>query len=312
MPAYEKVLLLTTNHVGNNIFCTPAIHLLKQHWPNTRLDVVAMSARGADVFAANPDIHKVYHTSRKRKLHKIAAHYPLVIGLHHDKAKKYLAGLSVKSVAIGPSNGNHRAAHALEFMQALLQCAVQESDRHYILPPQAKHYAEIKNHLTVSAQDILVGLHLGCGRTAVHGWKIWYKRRDVDPKLWPLENYIQLGKLLVHANPHIRLVITGSPHEKFLGKQFAKHIPGTIDLIGKTSLFSMAALMQHLRLFITQDTGALHVACSTEVPLIGLFGPTDPAHTGPFPPRPQHVVLKKEKMLEILPEEVCERAALFL
>lgn len=306
MPNYEKVLLLTTNHVGNNIFCTPAIHLLKKHWPHTKLDVVTMSARGADVFAANPDINKIYTTTRKRKFNKIAALYPLVIGLHHDKANKYLQALPVKSIAIGASRGKHRAEEALEFIQGLLQCPIQDSDRHYVLPPQAQHRAEIKKQLIVSAQDILVGLHLGCGRTAVHGWKIWYKRRDVDPKLWPLEQYIALAKLLINANPRIRLVITGSRNEKFLGKQFVKQIPGTINLMGKTSLFSLAALMQHLRVFITQDTGALHVACSTDVPLIGLFGPTNPVLTGPFPLQPQHVILKKNTMQEIVPEEVCK------
>ena len=308
MTVYEKVLLVTTNHVGNNLFCTPAIHLLKKHWPDTQFDIVAMSARGAAVFAQNPDIHKIYATARKNKIAKLAAKYPLVIGLHHDKAQKYLTGVPTKTLAIGVSNNHqHRAEETLQFVSHFLGCEAEDSDRRYVLPPQAKHFAAIEKYLKHSTEDILIGLHLGCGRTAVHGWKIWYKNRDQDERLWPLKKYIQLGKLLVAANPRIRMVITGSRNEKFLGKQFVKQVPGTINLIGKTSLFTLAALMRYLRLFITQDTGALHVACATEVPLIGLFGPTNPERTGPFPlQQSQHIILKKNSMAEIMPEEVAE------
>jgi ADP-heptose:LPS heptosyltransferase len=78
-----------------------------------------------------------------------------------------------------------------------------------------------------------------------------------------------------------------------------------INLIGKTSLLELAALMRQLRMFVTHDTGALHVACATGVPLVGLFGPTEPSQTGPYPRRPQDILLRKTKIEEIRPAEVC-------
>jgi ADP-heptose:LPS heptosyltransferase len=58
-------------------------------------------------------------------------------------------------------------------------------------------------------------------------------------------------------------------------------------------------------MFVTHDTGALHVACATGVPLVGLFGPTEPSQTGPYPRRPQDILLRKTKIEEIRPAEVC-------
>lgn len=301
----EKILLLATNHVGNNIFCTPAIRLLKKHYPKMQLDVIAMSSRGGDVFKNHPDINHVYITARKYKICRLAKQYPLVIGLHPEKSQQYLSGLN-NIVCINPfRRDKHRAEETLEFMQKLLNSDVTDADRNYVLTPQPKHFAELTQHFSqTNADDILIGLHLGGGKTAVHGWKVWYKGRNKSPRLWPLTNYINLAKQLQQTNPHIRIVITGSRFEKFLAKKFIKQVPNTINLIGATSLLGLTALMQHLHVYITQDNGTLHVACATAVPLIGLFGPTEPEITGPYPVKSQHTIIKKNNMQEISPEEV--------
>jgi D-glycero-alpha-D-manno-heptose-7-phosphate kinase len=59
------VLLLTTGHVGSNIFCTPAIHLLKRRLPDVHFDVVASSERGLSAFESNPDIDACYDLARQ-------------------------------------------------------------------------------------------------------------------------------------------------------------------------------------------------------------------------------------------------------
>jgi ADP-heptose:LPS heptosyltransferase len=100
-------------------------------------------------------------------------------------------------------------------------------------------------------------------------------------------------------------VLTGSRNEGFLGRRFIKQVPQVINLVGKTSLLELAALMPRLQMFVTHDNGALHVACATGAPLVGLFGPTEPKQTGPYPYRPQNTFLRKTKMEEIKPVEVC-------
>jgi len=305
---YAKILLIASSHVGNNILCTPAIRLLKKHWQTTQLDVLTMSWRAATAFAGNHDVHKILVSAWKSRICRHAAQYPLVIGLHRDKTLKYLTGFTDSQLIIIPADppNKHRADHGLDFIQSLVGGSRDESDRNYVLCPTAQDIMHIKKRLRTEPTDILVGFHLGSGRTAVHGWKFWYKRRDKDPKLWPLENYIEVGKLLTAANPNIRLVITGLRNEKFLGKKFVKQVPKTINLIGNTSLLELTALMNQINIFVTQDTSALHVACATEVPLVSLFGPTNFEATGPYPVRVQHTVIRKASMQEIAPRDVCE------
>lgn len=308
IPAHAKeVLLVTTSHVGSNLFCTPAIRLLKKTRPNLQLDLLALSQPGGEVFHNNPDIRKIFVKKNfSWRIRRLAKRYDSVIVLHKMVAKKYFAKPQSNIICPESFTAIHRADQTLEFMQTLLNCPITEADRQYVINAQPHHHQQIQSLLLPFKNQILIGMHLGCGRTAEHGWKFWYKKRDKAHKLWPLSRYIELAGELKKLNPNIRIVITGSKNERFLAKSFLQAIPDSIDLIGKTSIQSLAALMNCLKLFVTQDTGTLHVACTTELPIIGLFGSTLPEVTGPYPLRPHHVILKKNHVADITAAEVAE------
>src|SRR5437870_5709132 len=78
----RRVLLLLTGHVGSNIFCTPAIHLLKLERPEVQFDVVATSGRGKSVFEGNPDVGQAFCRMTAGRIRALAGRYDLVIGLH--------------------------------------------------------------------------------------------------------------------------------------------------------------------------------------------------------------------------------------
>ena len=89
-----------------------------------------------------------------------------------------------------------------------------------------------------------------------------------------------------------RLVLTGSKSEKKLAAKFMRRAPTAVDLVDRTTVLQLAALNRYLALFVSSDTGALHVACATDVGVIALFGPTPAVYTGPYPPRPTHRLLQ--------------------
>ena len=64
------------------------------------------------------------------------------------------------------------------------------------------------------------------------------------------------------------------------------------DLTGKTSLVELAALLQRAQLFVGIDSGIMHLAAAMGTPVVGIFGPTDPQHTGPAGER--SVVVRRE------------------
>ena len=55
-----------------------------------------------------------------------------------------------------------------------------------------------------------------------------------------------------------------------------------IDLCGKTGLKELTALLAGAKVVVTNDTGPMHIAAALNVPVIAIFGPTDPAKTGPY------------------------------
>ena len=72
-----------------------------------------------------------------------------------------------------------------------------------------------------------------------------------------------------------------------------KHVgEGGADLAGETDLLQLAAVLEHCRLLVTNDTGTMHVAAAVGTPVIALFGPTDPGVTGPW--GEGHTVVKQE------------------
>lgn len=101
-------------------------------------------------------------------------------------------------------------------------------------------------------------------------------------KRWPADRFQDLACKLL-KNRHIFLVITGSSAEIPLAKEIAEGInPSPVILSGNTSLEELLAVIGISSLFITNDTGPMHIANALGIPLIALFGPTDHRATGPF------------------------------
>ena len=303
----DRILILTSSSTGNNVFCTPALRLLRKHLPHSVIDVVALNKLSAEVFEGNPDINAVHIAGKPRTFDKLAAGYDKVLAFNVNALKK-LAGMATQPITVTPAPGLHMAEQLLSFAAGLLGCEISDADRRYIIGEGKGAPSRILDKVDVGDDDVLVNIHLGCGRTLLHGWKIFYRQRAVDKKMWPIEAYIELGQALVRADPRIRITVTGTRNEAYLARQFVRDVPGSVSLAGQTSVADLYRLMQRLNLFISHDCGVMHIAAATEVPMVGLFGPTNPAATGPYPLRPQHVIIQKLSMAKIGTSDVVSAA----
>lgn len=302
----EKILVLTSNSTGNNIFCTPAIRFLKKHLPQARIDVVALNKLCAEVFDVNPCIGEVFVLDSSRAFDKLAKGYDRVICLNAN-AKKKLGDVQTPMTTIGNLSGDsHHAEQLLQFVGGLLQREVVDEDRTYFIYSTPELATALLKDADIASDNLLITVHLGCGTTRLHGWKFFYSKRADDKKLWPVDEYIKLGKALMAVNPKVRIIITGTRNESFLARKFEREVAGTINLVGKTSVADLHSLMQRVDLFIAHDCGVFHVAAASDVPIVGLFGPTNHVLTGPYPVRPQHTLIKKTEMAEITVPEVVD------
>lgn len=138
---------------------------------------------------------------------------------------------------------------------------------------------------------------------ALHPW-------TSDPfKQWPKERFRELAVRL-SAEPGVRVVLVGarqgpSAQEGDLGGKAA----GLIDLIDKTSLVQLAALLKRCRLFISCDSGPMHLSCCVGTPVVALFRSDLPGKSslrwGPW--GAGHTVLERPSLTHISVDEVLAR-----
>jgi len=142
---------------------------------------------------------------------------------------------------------------------------------------------------------LLAAQHLGCDSTPVE-FPLGGSRSvtsegliGVNPsarwatKLWGNDKFAELIRRL----PSERVVLTGSAVER---EQIDKIAQGRRNLVGQTDLFQLAELYRRCQVVVTNDSGPMHLAAAVGTPVVAIFGPTDPALTGPYGDR--HVVLR--------------------
>ncbi len=104
-------------------------------------------------------------------------------------------------------------------------------------------------------------------------------------KCWPPDHFAELANRL-QAQSAVDIILFGTPAEQPVSSAIAAgmHRP-PIDLTGKTPINDLPALLSQCHLFIGNDSGAMHVAAAVGLPVVAVFGPTDPFGTAPVTSR---------------------------
>jgi heptosyltransferase I len=98
-------------------------------------------------------------------------------------------------------------------------------------------------------------------------------------KQWPAQRYAEVARQL--ADKGLKSLINYGPGEEDLARAVESASGGAAEPF-TGSLTQLIALTRRARLFVGGDTGPMHLAAALGVPVIGIFGPTDPARNGPF------------------------------
>lgn len=119
---------------------------------------------------------------------------------------------------------------------------------------------------------------------------------------WPAERFGRLAAALGREGP---VCFVGGPDDREAADEAAGALGGAPvrDLVGRTSLPELIALLRQARLFIGCDTGPMHLAAALDVPLVALFGPADERRTGPYGwDRPESVAAPAPLVVRTRPE----------
>ncbi len=282
----QKILIRVPNWIGDAVISTGFIEACKKAQPEASISVMAHQ-RVAELFEANPQVSDIIAFNKEEGLRRIVRSIKTrgfdrayILPLSFSSALIcFLAGIRERigygselrglllTESLKYSQNDFRSRHILQGYTALLgRDVVPQSPRVY-LTDEEKEKAEKRLFGFKAKKEDLIGF----GPGAAYG----------PAKMWPAENWIQLGRKLSEDGK--RVMIFGSASEDELCRDIAVGIgQGTANLAGELSLRESAALLSLIPSFITNDTGVMHLAAACGVKVTAIFGSTNPAWTGPW------------------------------
>ena len=290
------------------MFTTPAVHALRQRFPDAHLSYLVEPA-SAPIVIHNPHLDQVIVAPRGRGLRGLlddlalglrlrAGRYDLAIDFHGGPRASLLTWLSGAPERLGYEVAGRswlytrrvarprelRPRHSVENQWDLLApLGVAPPDRSAFpveMPADAGTAAGVADRLTragVTAGDRLVVIHVSAGNP--------FRR-------WPAAHFVDLVVSLAAADPRRRVIVTSGPSERdaagqvIAGAQARLGAAAAAQVLscGEFSLAELRALFDRAALYIGGDSGPLHVAATTGVPIVGLYGPTLPIRSAPWRP----------------------------
>jgi len=137
-----------------------------------------------------------------------------------------------------------------------------------------------------------------------------------NSKAWPTEFFARVLDTLATTRPDARFWLIGTADEKAIGQALLEACTHAApeNLMGKTSLPTLIALLQRSKVVVTNDTGPMHLAAAVGVRTVAVFGPTEPDLTGPY--GQHHIVYRARECPQApcfkkvcpLPQPVCTGA----
>ena len=289
-----KILILKPSSLGDVVQALPVARLIRSHFPAATVDWWIHTDL-VPLLADDPDIHRVIPFDRKawgrpsgfipagREISRLRRErYDWVLDLQALARSAVVAWLTRGALTVGlddrregapaaydlavPRPGPNR--HAVEWYLAVLRTLKVPIHWNFEWLPHHPRAAAAIRSLSSGDETVWIALQPGAR---------WMNKR------WPITHYGELARRLILRNPRWRVAVLGGPGDRPLGAEITR-VAGNraVDLTGRLSLPEMIEFIRDCALMVTNDTGPMHVAAALRRPVLALFGPTDPARTGPY------------------------------
>jgi heptosyltransferase-2 len=289
-----KILIRATNWVGDAIMALPALRAVRSRFPEAEITIlarpyVAAIYKNQQVCDCMMFVEDTRDTVSELRSHKFdtalllqnafqaawfawRAGIPERIGYARDARSLLLT----KAVHV-PKPGEipvHEQYYYLELLRRAgwLDSLPSESFIKLNVPEEARQRA---SEFLLSTGVRSDSFRIAVGAGASYG----------SAKCWPPDRFAELANRL-QTQAHADVILFGTPAEAAVSSAIAAGMSyPPIDLTGKTSIKDLPALLSQCHLFIGNDSGAMHVAAAVGLPVVAVFGPTDPFGTAPVTPR---------------------------
>ncbi len=287
-----KILIFTKNWVGDMLFQMPAIDAIAAQWPKAEI-VCLVPGRCREMLRSHPRVNRVIVFDEKKEHRSWVSRLSLAMTLrkekwdqaflfHRSRTRAFVALLAGAKRRVGYGKGRKwlltdavsepaGKLHHVDYFLNLVQSSGVK------VPSQGVYHFYRSDEDDRTARDVLSAQELYPGRfVCFHLGANW------EPKRWPPAHFASLAeKLFVEYG--FTAVLTGAPDDKPLAAQVMKQskIARVISLMGQTRLGVLGSLFRLSAFVVSGDSGPMHIAAGSGARVAALFGPTDPAQTGP-------------------------------
>jgi heptosyltransferase II len=296
---YRRILVRAANWVGDAVMCLPALQALRASFPDTHIAILARPWV-ADLYRREPFSNEVilYDAPRgwrglRPKLDVAAqlrerqfdcavllqnafeaaalawfARIPVRIGYKRDGR-----GLLLTHAVPVPKPGEIPLHQRFYYLALLERAGLIDSSPPDVEIALTAAGEAAKNGRELFARNGIDGRVIGLSPGAAFG----------SAKRW-LPHHFAESALSIARHRTSTVAIFGSKEEMALGSEVAALIGETVPVVsfaGKTSLRDFIDMTAACELFLTNDSGAMHISSALGVPTVVIFGPTDEAATGP-------------------------------
>jgi lipopolysaccharide heptosyltransferase I len=296
-PQLKSVLIVKLGSLGDVVHALPLVNALRDDLPHVRVDWV-VERKFSSLLDGHPAVDEVIVFDRVKSavctfrsfvkvIRKLRSrHYDVLIDLQGNLKGSAIVFLSGCSCRMGFRRGSSRIETASTFFT---NRKIVEDGAHII--ERNLSFAEalgvgwenvsFRIPVSVSAREqvesFLRSENVHEKRLAIlHPGVSWVSKK------WPLRRYTSLVEAITERFPDAAVVVTTGPGEEALGAELKRTCRAEIVLAGNMSLPKLTALLDRCEVFISSDTGPLHLAAALGKRVIGLYGPTDPVRNGPY------------------------------
>lgn len=297
--SFERILVRATNWIGDAVMSLPALHALRENFPQAQISILARSWVAGlygrepfcdelipyDVPAGKHGSWAKWRVSRQLSQRQFdcailfqnafeaaalawLARIPVRIGYDRDGRGRLLT----HPIAV-PRSGEtppHQRFYYLELLRRAGIVSGYSSQSPVSLTGSAQAAREGERRLEKMSFGATIGVAPGA---AYGGAKRWLAERFA-------ESAIRLAR-----ERQASVIVLGSSQESPICREVSKSVSASgihcADLSGKTTLAELIELMAACELCLTNDSGPMHIASSLGVPTVAIFGSTDAAATGP-------------------------------
>jgi len=304
-PRLEKILVVQTSFLGDVILTTPLLAEIRRRFPKSELTVLC-TPRARSLLEGNPDIDRIITDDKKgvekgwrgllRKAREIRGHgFTMAISPHKSFRTACLLYLASIPCRIG---FRQSAGWFLYHYRVRRDSQLHDVERNLsLLGPLGGHTEESETTLRVEVSQssrkevervfASLGIQENEMLFGIHPGSVWPTKR------WSADGYANLMSQLKRKYA-CRILLFGSPEDMEIInrlQQLSGHLG--ISLAGKVGLEDLPCAIDRCSVFITNDSGPMHIAVARGVPVVAIFCATTPS-LGFYPYSSRAVVVEKD------------------